>query len=182
MEINWPTSFDNYFVCNGSDEKLYIYEEFSKKLSFQKIQENFLLRVWEQKVKPFYKKRRIEPVGSLVMVIDSLLENSRYYSGVLDVPISLEMLLKPDSLLVGVCDGGCYFKRRDVKKCWEAKELHPEVFYRDKTVCDDGHTTGRHISVKYVIYPFSQFIYIDNDLGKVLIGLSGDKHFRKIKE
>ncbi|MGM5488663.1 MAG: hypothetical protein ACQESG_06960 [Nanobdellota archaeon] len=115
---------------------------------------------------PYYESR---PLGYVFTAVYALIENATYYSGVPE-PITLEVLLEPDFMVTGVHDGGDYFRRPDVKAYWENRRVHPETFFDGVTVCEDGHTTGRHRGVRDVIYPLSDFIHVDTDCGKVLVG------------
>ena len=184
MQRNWPTSFDQ---VTGR----YIKKIFHKSDSLETIVRQFV-SLWDTEVVPFYKGEPVVtpeeivycsnglcPTEQVITPVYVLLENSRYYSDRPDIPIELELLLADDFLLTGVYDGGDYFKREDVKICWERRKLHPETYFKSLTVCDDGHTTGRHLGVRNAIYPLADHIYVDTDIGKVILGFKEKHHFTK---
>lgn len=87
------------------------------------------------------------------------------------LPISVTLLLTPSSFVAGYCDEGSYFKREDVKKCWEAREFHPERQGKHPVFGGSGNGTG-------MIYDMSDFIYVENSTGTLYNGWHKDgKYF-----
>ena len=126
-------------------------------------------------IKPYYEKfgRHISP-GMFNFLIEPI-KNSNYYSlkesGKRGV---FELFLSPKKLVAGYFDGGEYFKKKDVKDCWENRILHKErksVELRKKGIKEIGFGIGTQ-----KIYYIADFIFVDNLEGKLYTGIDFDKN------
>ena len=145
-------------------QKSFRYEE-----DFFSIRET-ITNLCEYTLLPYYEKLGRPIRRSIYNFLIEPLKNSNYYAlkdtnneGV------FELFYSPKSFIAGYFDGGEYFKKEDVKECWENRIFHKEK--ANVNIKGIGHGVGTQI-----IYEFANFIFIDNLEGKLYTGINFEEN------
>ena len=117
-------------------------------------------------IKPYYESNGHSINNGLFNFLVEPLKNSNFYSladsgreGV------FELFLESKSLVAGYFDGGDYFKRKDVKECWENRIYHKEKRHVESDQV--GYGIGTQL-----IYGIADLIFVDNLAGKLYTGIN----------
>lgn len=123
-------------------------------------------------IMPFYESRGMKlGLNKISFFIGEPLKNANFYSGN-DKPIIFGIFLSEKGLVASYNDSGEYFKRQDVKHCWENKIKHPDKHKRGIHGVGIGFGTG-------YIYNAASIIYVDDIAGTLYIGMGIDKFVYK---
>lgn len=138
--------------------------DFKKKGTVEEIRE-IAVKAFFDAVIPYYNFLHKEVNPGVWNLLVEPLKNANFYgsNGVDD--IRFEIMLSKNGVVATYNDGGTYFRREEVKQCWENRTKHPEKHDRvDKQL---GAGLGMTI-----IYSVADFIFIDTTKGTLYLGLS----------
>ena len=113
-------------------------------------------------LKPHYKGLNIEPSVATFNFMVEPLKNSFFHSDG-NEDINLSLIASPSAFVFGISDGGSYFKRPEIKQCWEARKKYPEKNKSHHKEIGFGVGTG-------LIYDFADLIYVENSSGTLYVG------------
>lgn len=130
--------------------------------SLREIAKNLLF----QKVKPFYEERELAVNYAVFNFLLEPLKNANFHGGKeKEHTIILGLYLSSLGLAASYFDGGSYFKRKEIKKCWEKRYHFPEKNKVANKEIGFGVGTG-------LIYNLADLIYVDLEQGVLYTGLS----------
>ncbi len=129
--------------------------------------QNIAKRALIEQVMPYYAKREMEAKTGVYNFLVEPLKNANFH-GPRNCNIDFELIMTPLVLAASFCDGGDYFKRREVKKAWENRVKFPER--HDAKVDGIGYDAGTDL-----IYSLADLIHVDKSKGALYIGWMAKK-------
>ncbi len=159
------------FLLDDS-EIIVVDKSFNRKETVREIRE-LATRSLLDVVVPYYSKFGFQVNTCVYNFLVEPLKNSNFYGSDGIDKILFELYLSRNGLVASYNDGGSYFRREDVKDCWEKRMLHLE---KHPSVNEElGFGMGTDF-----IYTMADFIFIDTLHGSLNIGLSiSNEVFRK---
>jgi hypothetical protein len=159
----------------GRKEKVVVlYQKFSKNANDLDELREAASRTMAETVQPYYASINKSVNAGVFNFLLEPLKNANFYSNSLD-KILFGVMMSKKGLIALYNDGGEYFKKQDVKECYENRIKHPENFPPNR-----GKGTGYGVGTG-LIYDLSDFIYVDTAKGTLYTGLSiENKVFRSI--
>jgi hypothetical protein len=85
-----------------------------------------------------------------------------------DKDIAFRIMMSRRGIVASYNDGGEYFKREDVKTCYENRVYHPEK--HQSNIYGIGYGVGTQL-----MYSIADLIYVDKEKNTLYIGISLDK-------
>lgn len=127
---------------------------------------DLVIQTYEMIIVPYYQQRGFNVNSGMYNYLVEPIKNANYYSLRQSKQKGLfSIMMAPTRFVAQYCDGGDYFKRKDVKNCWEHKEYHPEKQPLEKGL------TGYGIGRKF-IFELSDFIFVDTTQGSLYMGIN----------
>jgi hypothetical protein len=116
-------------------------------------------------VRPYYSEQKLEVnIGTFNFLVEPLKNANFYGSNSID-NVLFRILLSKYGFIASYNDGGSYFRRSDVKSCWENRTIHPEKHPKLNDAVGFGIGTG-------LVYSVADLIFVDTDNATLYTGIS----------
>jgi hypothetical protein len=161
--MNIPTIITNFL---GSEENICLkVQELHGQESIDEIREIASKTILEI-IQPYYSGMNIHVNHAVFNFILEPLKNAHVHSED-HKKITFQTMMSTKGLVASYNDGGQYFKRLDVKNCYENRIKHPEK--HKANIPGIGYGAGTMI-----LYDLADFIHVDKNSGTLYAGLSID--------